>query len=75
MARVLVTGMSGPGKSTVLEVLRRRGYYTAKSGQAPNEESYGKSSEQQEEILGYVETVEPLLRAGSTFEPGWARAR
>jgi dephospho-CoA kinase len=39
VARVLVTGMSGTGKSTVLEELRRHGYYTAKSGQAPNEES------------------------------------
>jgi dephospho-CoA kinase len=28
MARVLVTGMSGAGKSTVLEELRRRGLLT-----------------------------------------------
>jgi len=28
MARVLVTGMSGAGKTTVLDELRRRGYET-----------------------------------------------
>jgi shikimate kinase len=29
---------------------------------------YGNSSEQQAEILGYLETVEPLLRRGATLE-------
>jgi dephospho-CoA kinase len=126
VARVLVTGMSGTGKSTVLEELRRRGYHTVDTdygdwqqaglwdasrmaellaghpdvvvaGTAENQgefydrfqhvvllsvpagvilervrhrtnNPYGKSSEQQAEILGYVETVEPLLRAGATLE-------
>jgi dephospho-CoA kinase len=118
--------MSGTGKSTVLEELRRRGYHTVDTdygdwqqaglwdasrmaellarhpdvvvaGTAENQgefydrfqhvvllsvpagvilervrhrtnNPYGKSSEQQAEILGYVETVEPLLRAGATLE-------
>lgn len=29
---------------------------------------YGRSAEDQTEIRGYIETVEPLLRAGATFE-------
>ncbi|WP_274652771.1 AAA family ATPase [Paenibacillus humicola] len=29
---------------------------------------YGKSAEEREEIIHYVETVEPLLRAGAMFE-------
>jgi hypothetical protein len=29
---------------------------------------YGNSSEQQAQILGYLETVEPLLRRGATLE-------
>ena len=118
--------MSGTGKSTELEELRRRGYHTVDTdygdwqqaglwdasrmaellarhpdvvvaGTAENQgefydrfqhvvllsvpagvilervrhrtnNPYGKSSEQQAEILGYVETVEPLLRAGATLE-------
>jgi shikimate kinase len=118
--------MSGAGKSTVLEELRRRGYHTVDTdyrdweqaglwdasrmaellarhpdvvvaGTAENQgefydrfqhvvllsvpasvilervrqrtnNPYGKSSEQQAEILGYVETVEPLLRRGATLE-------
>ncbi|KEQ22286.1 hypothetical protein ET33_27340 [Paenibacillus tyrfis] len=29
---------------------------------------YGKTSEEREEIIHYVKTVEPLLRSGATFE-------
>jgi shikimate kinase len=127
MARVLVTGMSGTGKSTVLEELRRRGLRTVDtdddgwvlprggwdaprmaalltrhpevvvSGTVENQgdfydrfahvvllsvpttvivdrvrrrttNPYGQTPEQLAEILGYVETVEPLLRAGATLE-------
>ena len=127
MARVLVTGMSGTGKSTVLEELRRRGLRTVDtdddgwvlprggwdaarmdgllarhsevvvSGTVENQgdfydrfahvvllsvpttvivdrvrsrttNRYGQTPEQLAEILGYVETVEPLIRAGATVE-------
>ena len=127
MARVLVTGMSGTGKSTVLEELRRRGLRTVDtdddgwvlprggwdarrmdallarhpevvvSGTVENQGDfydrfahvvllsvpttvivdrvrrrttnlYGQTPEQLAEILRYVETVEPLLRAGATLE-------
>jgi hypothetical protein len=30
--------------------------------------SYGKHAEDMAEVLGYLETVEPLLRRGATFE-------
>ena len=127
MARVLVTGMSGTGKSTVLAELCRRGLRTVDtdddgwvlarggwdaprmdellarhpevvvSGTVDNQAQfydrfdhvvlisvpddvivervrarttnpYGKTPEQLAEILGYVATVEPLLRAGATLE-------
>ncbi|WP_329002861.1 AAA family ATPase [Kribbella sp. NBC_00709] len=127
MARVLVTGMSGVGKTTVLEELRRRGHLTVDtdydgwvlgdglwdegrmdrlpaeqadvvvSGTVENQgrfydrfeqvvlisapvevliervsrrtnNPYGSTAEQQAEIAGYVETVEPLLRQGATVE-------
>lgn len=127
MARVLVTGMSGAGKTTVLEELRRRGHVTVDtdydgwvladgrwdeprmdrllgeqphvvvSGTVENQgrfydrfehvvlisapvdvliervsrrtnNPYGRTAEQQAEIAGYVETVEPLLRQGATVE-------
>lgn len=127
MARVLVTGMSGAGKTTVLEELRRRGHVTVDtdydgwvladgrwdeprmdrllgeqpdvvvSGTVENQgrfydrfehvvlisapvdvliervsrrtnNPYGRTAEQQAEIAGYVETVEPLLRQGATME-------
>jgi hypothetical protein len=50
MARVLVTGMSGTGKSTALCVLAGR----------------GKSTEERAEVLRNLAEVEPLLRAGAT---------
>ncbi|MDX6303010.1 MAG: hypothetical protein QOF53_4224 [Nocardioidaceae bacterium] len=127
MARVLLTGMSGTGKTTVLGELRRRGHLTVDtdynawvlpdrtwdrprmdellaahpavvvSGTVENqgefydrfehvvllsapvdvlldrvrrrtENPYGRTAEQRAEIEEYVETVEPLLRAGSTLE-------
>lgn len=127
MPRVLITGMSGVGKTTLLNELRRRGFRTvdtdyddwelpgavwdeprmttllashdtiAVSGTAQNQGSfydrfehvvllsaplsvllervairtnnpYGKSEAQRAEIAEYVETVEPLLRAGATLE-------
>lgn len=127
MARVLVTGMSGVGKSTVLGELTDRGHLTVDtdddgwelagsgwdpprmdrllstylnvvvSGTVQNQvdfydrfehivllsaplsvllhrvarrtnNPYGASASQQEEIAGYLETVEPLLRREATIE-------
>ena len=127
MARVLVTGMSGTGKTTVLDELRRRGHLTVDtdydgwerpdgtwdeqrmarllsthpdvvvSGTVENQGTfydrfehvvllsapvqvlldrvrlrtnnpYGRSEEQQAEIVHFTRTVEPLLRNGSTLE-------
>jgi len=130
---ILVTGMSGTGKSSVLAELARRGHRTVDtdydgwseftpefgqlwredrmdalldahtegalfiSGTASNQgkfysrfnavvllsaplevilqrvasrknNDYGKTAEQREEIIGYVRTVEPLLRAGANYE-------
>ncbi len=127
MARVLLTGMSGTGKSTILDALRVRGHVTVDTdyddwqptegmwdarrmdellaahtelvvaGTAENQgrfydrfqhvvllsapaevliervrrrtnNPYGTTPAQQAEILGYLQTVEPLLRAGATLE-------
>ncbi len=127
MVRILVTGMSGTGKSTVLRELRRRGHLTVDtdydawelpngcwdearmdvllaqyadvivSGTVENQghfydrfehvvllsapaevmldrvrrrinNPYGKTADQQDEILQYLRTVEPLLRRGATLE-------
>lgn len=127
MVRILVTGMSGTGKSTVLRELRRRGHLTVDtdydawelpdgswdeprmdrllaqhadvvvSGTVKNQRRfydrfehvvllsapaevildrvqrrinnpYGKTADQQAEILQYLRTVEPLLRRGATLE-------
>ena len=127
MARVLVTGMSGTGKSTLLAELARRGHHTVDtddpgwvlasggwdpgrmddllaghadlvvSGTVANQgrfydrfahvvllsapaavilqrvrnrttNPYGRTPEQRAEILGSLDTVEPLLRAGATLE-------
>jgi dephospho-CoA kinase len=127
MARMLVTGMSGAGKTTVLDELRRRGHRTVDtdelgwvlpdgtwdeprmagllahhsdvvvSGTVENQgrfydrfehvvllsapvevllervrtrtnNPYGRLEHQRAEIVHYVQTVEPLLRAGSTLE-------
>ena len=127
VARVLVTGMSGAGKTTVLNELRRRGHLTVDtdgdgwalpnglwdeprmarllastpavvvSGTVENQgrfydrfdhvvllsapldvliervstrtnNPYGNDPDQQAEIAGYVETVEPLLRRRATLE-------
>jgi shikimate kinase len=133
MKRILLTGMSGTGKSSVIAVLRQRGFqgidmdepgwstHDAAGNQqwdearlqaaldtagdatlfisgcaesqvrfypqltdiillsAPAEvlaerlrtrtnNPYGKRPEELEEVLGYLETVEPLLRRGATYE-------
>lgn len=68
MARVLVTGMSGAGKATVLDELRRRGHLTVDTDYDSWELSDGTWDEQQAEIVHYTRTVEPLLRSGSTLE-------
>ena len=127
MSRVLVTGMSGVGKSTLLAGLAQRGYRVVDtdydgwvlddgrwdeprmqdlleqvdsvvvSGAVENQvhfydyfdhvvllsvplqrlldrvtqrtsNPYGKRPEEQREIAGYLETVEPLLRRGATLE-------
>lgn len=127
VARVLVTGMSGAGKSTVLRELQRRGQVVVDtdydgwtlpngtwdeprlaqlltdhrdvvvSGTVENQgrfydrfdhvvllsapldvllqrlrtrtsNPYGQSAGEAAEVAGYVETVEPLLRRGSTVE-------
>jgi len=127
MVRILVTGMSGTGKSTVLRELRRRGHLTVDTDynawelpdgswdesrmdmllaqyadvivsgtvenqgrfydrfehvvllSAPatvildrvrrrNNNPYGKTADQQDEILKYLRNVEPLLRRGATLE-------
>lgn len=127
MSRVLVTGMSGVGKSTLLEGLAQRGHRVVDtdydgwvlddgrwdelrmrdllelagsvvvSGTAENQvrfygsfdhvvllsvpietlldrvaqrtsNPYGKRREEQREIAGYLDTVEPLLRRGATLE-------
>ena len=127
MVRILVTGMSGTGKSTVLRELRRRGHLTVDTDyeawelsdgswdearmdvllrstrdvivsgtvenqgrfydrfkhvvllSAPTEvildrvrrrinNPYGKTADQQDQILQYVRTVQPLLRRGATLE-------
>lgn len=132
MMRVLITGMSGTGKSSVIGELRKRGFQAIDmdepgwsefvdgnqlwreerlqqalddtgdaplfiSGCAENQgkfypqltdvillsapvnvikerlltrttNSYGKHPEEMDEVLGYLETVEPLLRQGATLE-------
>ena len=127
MVRILVTGMSGTGKSTVLRELRQRGHLTVDtdynawelpdgswdeprmdtlltqhsdvivSGTVENQgrfydrfehvvllsapaevildrvrhrinNPYGTTARQQDEILQYLRTVEPLLRRGATLD-------
>ena len=66
MARVLLTGMSGTGKSTVLEELRRRGFHTVDTDYGDWEHAPGVwDASRMAELL---ETVESLLRAGATLE-------
>ena len=58
MKRVLLTGMSGTGKSTVLvERLANR-----------TTNPYGKHPDELARVLALQQTVEPLLRAGAGLE-------
>jgi adenylate kinase family enzyme len=73
VARILITGMSGTGKSTLLAELHRRGHLTVNTDflervASRTNSPYGKTAEQQAEIAFYLETVEPLLRQGATIE-------
>ncbi len=58
MSRVLVTGMSGVRKSTILVELRRRGLLVVDTDDDGWELSDGT----------WDETVEPLLRRGASLE-------
>jgi shikimate kinase len=93
MPRMLVTGMSGAGKSALLAtqphvvvsgtVSDQRRFYDRFDRilllSAPadvllervrnrNNNPYGQTAHQQAEILGYLQTVEPLLRVAATVE-------
>jgi predicted ATPase len=58
--RVLITGMSGTGKSSLLHELAVRGHRTTNP--------YGRDPAELAETLQYQQTVEPLLRASATLE-------
>jgi hypothetical protein len=75
VARVLVTGMSGTGKTTVLNELRRRGHVTVDtdydgwtladgSWDEPRMARFLASTR----VVVVSGTVEPLLRRGATLE-------
>jgi serine kinase of HPr protein (carbohydrate metabolism regulator) len=75
VARVLITGMSGVGKSSLLQELARRGYRTVDTDYGDYHETVdgerlwrGKDPAQVAETLEYLETVEPLLREAATLE-------
>jgi hypothetical protein len=73
MPKVLVTGMSGTGKSSALVALARRGYRVVDTD-APGWTEWVASPEKmgggewQELILHDLATVEPMLRSGCTHE-------
>lgn len=77
MARVLITGMSGGGKSTLLEAVADRGYPTVDTdyggwglADAQWDELRMSSllAEQEADIIRYVSEVEPLIRVSATLE-------
>jgi adenylate kinase len=57
--RVLLTGMSGTGKSTVIIIERLA---------SRTNNSYGKQPDQVARVLELMETVEPLLRRAADHE-------
>ncbi|MGH3840656.1 MAG: hypothetical protein ACRDS0_04290 [Pseudonocardiaceae bacterium] len=69
MVRVLVTGMSGTGKSTALRALGQRGHRVVDTDS--DEWCYWVTlpdGSRRETILGYLAAVEPLLRSSATLE-------
>lgn len=73
-AAVLVTGMSGAGKSAALVELARRGHRVVDTTSLLSRlatrttNPYGKTAEQRATVLREVAEIEPLLRAGATVE-------
>jgi len=71
--RVLITGVSGVGKSTVIEELRARGFravdtdYGGYCSPGPDVEPPRPTAELEQALRDQAE-VEPLLRAGATIE-------
>lgn len=81
MRKILLTGMSGAGKSAALAELEKRGFAVVAVVllSAPSEvllrriatratNDYGKSGEDRDLILRHLAEVEPLLRAACTHE-------
>jgi len=83
MARILVTGMSGTGKSAALRELAGRGHRTVDTDtdewsrwdgadwiwrEDAMSELLATRPAERAEILDYLDTVEPLLRATATLE-------
>ncbi|MDQ3380168.1 MAG: hypothetical protein M3546_07570 [Actinomycetota bacterium] len=66
MGRVLVTGMSGTGKSTAPAEVGRRGFRVVDTD-SPGL-SDGKAPGERDLILLHLASVEPLLRATCTHE-------
>jgi predicted ATPase len=76
MATVLITGMSGTGKSTALVELARRGYQVVDADlpewsiEIPSTEPGGMEQVWREDAMASLLDVGPLLRATSTAEIG-----
>ena len=74
MTRVLITGMSGAGKTTVLNELARRGHHTVDTDYDGWTQPDGLWNESRmDQLLAdhpdlISGTVEPLLRRGATLE-------
>jgi len=81
MVKILITGMSGTGKSTALRALAARGHRTVDTDTdrwsrevllariaARTDNPYGKSPAERAAVLDHLAHVEPLLRATATAE-------